>query len=200
MFKCRPTSWGVKEAESGAVAIAFGFVVVEAKDGDKWESWAEFEEHYFYGDWWIVKKDGTINDNAVQQLVECLGWSGNIGSVTGNPPERIVQVQVKPDVYNGVTRYKGSWMYPEDHTGGSGGVESADPAKVKDLQGRFGALLRASAAAAAPVGAKPPAPKPAPAKAAPKGPKGAQPPAPGSCGHTIEDKSCGADGCAGLPF
>lgn len=175
IFKCKPTVWEVREFDSGSVAVSFKFIVLAelnlAGETAEWESWATFDEHEVYGDWFVVKKDGTINTNAVEQLAKSLGWDGDLATVTGRPPDRIVQVTVKPDVYKGETRYKGSWMNPENHTGGSSGA--ADSEAVKGLSARFGALLRAAAASVAPVAA---APAPTPAKAPPKGPKGPKAP------------------------
>jgi len=191
IFKMKPLSWDIREAESGAVAVSMSFKVLEELVDGKWESWATYEEHMVYGDWWVVKKDGTINEGAVEQLATSLGWDGNLASVTGTPPEKIVQVLVKPDTYEGVTRYKGSWMNPEDYTGGAPGA--ADPATVKGLQTRFGSLLRAAAA-----GAKAGAPKPvakAPSKAGPK-PKAA--PAPESPPMSNEEHAAKRK-AAGLP-
>lgn len=171
IFKCKALSWEIQEAQSGAVGVNMSFLVLEELEGDKWVSWAEYPEHMFYGTWWVVKKDGTINTSAVEQLAKSLGWDGNLASITGTPPTDTVQVSVKPDTYEGVTRYKGDWMNPGNYSGGSG--NAADPQKVKGLQSRFGSLLRAAAASAKATEPKPGTP---PKATGPK-PAAAPPPA-----------------------
>ena len=169
IFKVRTNNWEVYEAQSGAVAISLTFDILEELDTDRtWASWAEFGDHHVYGSWWVIKKDGTVNPGAIDQLVESLGWDGRLTSVAGDPPDKIVQVQVKEEVYEGVTRYKATWMNPEDFAGGSGG--GADEASVKALDARFGSLLRAAAGAAKPKPkAKAKKKGPAKKKAGPKG-------------------------------
>ena len=202
IFKCRPLTWEVYEAESGAVAVSFSFLVLSELDltTKEWGSWESFGEYSFFGSWWIVKKDGTINQGAVEQLAKSLGWDGDLGTVNGTPPQKVVQVTVKSATYKDETRFKGSWMNPEDYAGGSSGASS--PEAVKGLSARFGSLLRAAAASAAPPAAAPaPAPKPAPAKG-PKGPKAAPvaqkgDPVPHNP-NPPEDKPCICKDC--LPF
>ena len=201
------------------------FLVIEELDGDKWLSWDEAGEYMFWGTWWVVKKDGTVNQSAVEQLKKCLGWNGDLDSIVDPAPDTIVQVSVKEETYEGVTRYKGSWMNPADHTGGGPG--SLDPTKKKELKARFGSLLRAAAASVEgvkkapekPVEAKKGGPKPkgaptpatpakapqsnedhAKARAAAGLPSGAPVKEPGPCGHTLADQACDAVDCAGAPF
>lgn len=224
IFRCKPLSWEVQEAKSGAVGINMSFLVIEELDGDKWLSWDSADDHMFWGTWWIVKKDGTVNQGAVDQLVKSLGWNGGLDSIVDPAPDTIVQVTVKEETYEGVTRYKGAWMNPADHTGGGGG--GVDDNRKKELKGRFGSLLRAAAGAAmegvkkAPekaVEAKKGGPKPKAAPAAPAPAKAPQSNAdhaaarkaaglpsggkePGACGHTLADPACDAADCAGAPF
>ena len=172
IFKVRPTAWEIYAAVSGAVSVSMTFLVLEELDeGNVWASWDEFEDHQVYGSWWVIKKDGTVNTGAVDQLVECLGWNGNLTSVGGEPPQKIVQITVKDETWEGVTRYKASWMNPEDFTGG-GGDYGVDEAGAKALQARFGSLLRAAAGSAKPKAEPKKAAKKAPAKKK-AGPKGA---------------------------
>lgn len=168
IFKAKAVKWAVRKAESGAVSVNMQFLILAQLDGDEWNSWEQVQDHFCYGDFYVIKKDGKINGTAVEQLVAALGWDGDLRSVVGEAPNVVVQITVKADEYKGVTRYKASWINPEDFTPGAFGESDED---VKQLQARYGSLLRAAAAGAA--GAKP-ATKAAPA-AAPK-PK-APPPA-----------------------
>ena len=169
IFKVQPMSWDIRTANSGAVAINFGFIVREELEDGIWASWDGFDQHIVYGDWWVVKRDGKINQGAVDQLVDSLGWDGNLNAVIGPPPERIVQVSVKGEVYEGVTRYKAQWMNPEDYAGKPGGGGATEQ-EAQQLQNRFGSLLKAAAAVS-----RQGAPKEAKAKPA-SGPRGPQEP------------------------
>lgn len=182
IFKSKPLSWEVYPAESGAIGVSMKFAVLEElNSAGEWESWAEYDEHHFYGTWWVVKKDGKVNTQAVEQLAKCLGWNGNLTSIMGAPPEIVVQVTVKADTYKDKTTFKGSWMNPEDHTGGGFG---ADADTVKSLQSRFGSLLRAAASGSTPAA-------PAPAK---KGGPKSKPATPPSGKPPMEVEPCKAHG------
>ena len=99
-------SWKIRDTESGAVAVSCEFHVLSQWNGADWADWSEYDEHRCFGDWWVVKKSGQINTGAVEQLTRSLGWSGDLQSVLGSPPERTVQISVKADEYNGQTRFK----------------------------------------------------------------------------------------------
>ncbi len=156
IFRARPLSWCVRDRQdSAAIAISIEYQILAQLDGSDWADWSEFEEHTIFGDHYVVKRDGTINTVTVEQLAESLGWSGDLRSVTGVPPDVVVQITVKAETYNGVERLKVAWINPGDF---SPRPESAAPETVAKLQSRFGSLLRAAAGSKA----KKPAP-PAPA-------------------------------------
>lgn len=166
-FMARPATWGVKTGkESQSVAINMGFVVTAQRDGDEWIDWSQYDEHVVYGDFWIVKKDGSINTNAVDSLVRAFGpesikWIGDLRRIDGQPPETPVQIVVEPDDFFDPPRFKVKWINAADY---EPTPMLADAMAVGGLQGRFGSLLRAAASSAAqglPKGetAKKPAPK-----------------------------------------
>ena len=164
IFRARPLSWRMRSSDSSqAVAVSMEFLILEQLDGSKWASWSEYEEHNVYGDFYVVKKDGSVNATIVEQLVSSLGWSGDLRDLAKAVPDVVVQITVKADEWGGQTRYKAEWLNPGDYvplakasTGGS----------LDAAQARFGSLLRAAAAAA-----KPPAPAtPSPARPAPSAP------------------------------
>ncbi len=142
IFKARILAWSVREADSGAVSVNLRLLILAELEGTAWQSWEGFEEHAVYGDFYVVKKDGTVNTAAVEQLAAAIGWDGNLGSILGAPPDKVVQVTVKADTYKDVTRYKAAWINPEDYTPTPQGESEGD---VKKLQARFGSLLRAAA-------------------------------------------------------
>lgn len=156
IFKARPVSWRVKTFEGkSTVAIAIEFVVLaqltEAVDeaGQKrhdWQDWSDYLEHRVWGDYWVITKNGAPNEVTVQQLAESLGWGGSLKAVTaGPPPDRVVQITVKADTYNGKTNFKAGWMNPGDYTPTPGGAPKEE---VDALEAQFGSLLRAAASGA----------------------------------------------------
>lgn len=155
IFKAKPFQWDVQRAESGAVAVAIGFEIVARFDDDsEWEDWTKYSSMHCYGNWWVVKKDGTVNQGAVEQLAVALGWSGNLFEVSSSDaPDRIVQITVKEDTYHGKTRYQATWMNHEHFVPTRFGASEEE---VSQLEARFGSLLRAAASGAAE--AKPPVP------------------------------------------
>lgn len=159
IFKARPFSWNVStKDDSQSVAVALGFLVLSQLEGEEWVSWErdDVEPHHVYGYFYVVKRDGSINSTAVKQLVESLGWNGDLRSVTGEPPDVVVQITVKEETYNGKTQLKATWMNPGDYVPQPYGASEGDVAK---LQSKFGPLLRAAAGGA--TKAKPAAKAPA---------------------------------------
>lgn len=149
IFKARPATWKVKTfPNSQAVAISFEFVIVAQLDGSTWTDWTGYEPVRCFGDFFVVKKTGQPNVVTVQQLATSLGWNGDLRAVFGEPPDCVVQISVKEEVYEGKSYFKASWVNPEDYVPQGGG---ADEATVEQLQTRFGSLLRAAAAPAKPA-------------------------------------------------
>ncbi len=154
IFKARPLSWAVRTYEnSQAVAVNMKFSILSQLDGTEWVSWAECEEHVVYGAFFVVKKDGTVNTQAVENLYAALGWEGDLRQVGASPvPDRVVQITVKNEPYQGKDQWKVGWINPEDYTPQPQGASEED---VGRLQARFGSLLRAAAAGAKMAAAKP---------------------------------------------
>lgn len=169
VFKALPVAWSIQESEGGSqsVALVIEFLIREEWENGEWTSWAEYEDHTIRGYFYIVKRDGTVNAKQVESLAKSLGWTGDLRAVEGDPPDRLCQIVVKEEVYQGKTQVKVKWINPEDYTPGLMGV---DAETVGGLQTRFGSLLRAAAASALKTsGPKPAAPGRAKPKPAPKG-------------------------------
>ncbi len=146
IFRARPLSWSVRPSEtSQSVALSIEFLVLAQLDGSNWTSWAEYEEHRVFGDFYVIKRDGSVNQTMVEQLAGSLGWSGDLRQVGGAAPDVVVQITVKEDAYNGQVRFKADWINPGDHVPQSSGASQGE---VGTLQARFGSLLRAAAAGA----------------------------------------------------
>lgn len=165
-FQVRCMKYGLYKADSGSIAINMNFEVLAAFDNEegKWVDWRG-EEVVCEGSFWIVKKDGTVNEKQVDSLVAHCGWSGAISDVSNGTWEpEDCQVNVKKEEYKGNVRYKAAFINAFDAIPGGGGSVTAEEAQA--IEDAFGSSLRAAAANAkakkAPAGRpKTPAKKPA---------------------------------------
>jgi len=142
IFKAVPSDWIVEQAESGAIGIKIKFAIIEYLENGQWADWRNFGPYDASGTYWVVKKDGTVNTVTVNQLVESLGWDGTFAHVDKEAPQVVVQIAVKQGTYNDKTFFKAGWMNPGDFTPEK---KQLDPDIVKNLDSRFGSLLRAAA-------------------------------------------------------
>ena len=122
------------------------------------------------GDNWVVKRDGSINEGAVQALAKAGIWNGDWDAFNEAPPSVNVLVTVEENVYDGRKSYRASWVSPDaDEPRQRGGFKPADKSVLASLRARFGGQIRAiaggntSGTAPAPPSANPAsAPTPAP--------------------------------------
>lgn len=157
--------YGMKEFPSGAVAIKFRAELTEIYDFDN-EQWVPWEEYQMevWGDSFVVKKDGSLNQTSVDALVNHAGWNGSFHAIfdqTWKPTP--CQFSVKGEDYQGKTYYKVGFINGfNDEPGGS--MPQLDPDKVRGLDAKFGSQLRALTGnkmrnqAPPPATSKPPAP------------------------------------------
>lgn len=171
-FNATITDFGLKEFQSGAVAIAIRVKLDAIWNGESFEGWSQFEQEAD-GDVWIIKKDGAVNELGAKSLMANAGWDGNIESVSnGSWQPTECSVSIKREDYNGTTRYKVSFVNAHNKPP-SGSLSNIDPDKAKSLANRYGPQMRAIAGnvvrnGAPSVGQPPkppakPAPPPAPA-------------------------------------
>lgn len=144
-FRGLIVEYGLKEFESGAVAVKFRAELTEVYDiaTGEWIPWQEYQMEV-QGDAFVVKKDGTLNDTTVNALVNHAGWSGSFHSIsdtTWKPTP--CQFAVKSEVYNNKTYYKAAFVNGFDDIPGGGALPQLEPAQAKVLDTRFGAQLRA---------------------------------------------------------
>lgn len=146
IFKANIISWGLtKSGSSESHAVSMEFQIISQYVDGKWASWADYEEHGCRGDFWIIGKSGDVNEKAVDQLANAIGWMGALEDIQGDPPPCIVQIVVKDETYNGTTRYRAAFINHEDYVPKP---STLDDATVKTLNTRYGSLLRAAAGAA----------------------------------------------------
>lgn len=159
IFKARASAWKVKRFDnSRSVAIAIRFDLLEMLNQGQWTSLAEFGQFQVYGDYFVIGKEGGVNQTAVDQLARSLGWAGSFRAVeAGPPPPDLVQVKVVEDRYGEEVRFKASWLNPGDYKPDFAGK---DPEGVRDLDAEYGSLLRAAAGGSTPRPAGRPASPP----------------------------------------
>lgn len=172
-FRGLIVEYGTKEFTGGTIAIKFRAELTELYDGEQWHPWSDYQQEV-YGDSFVVKKDASINEAAVNSLVNNAGWDGTFASVndaTWRPTP--CQFKVVAEEYKGKTYYKVDFINGFDDVPGGGGLPKIDEQKAKGLDARFGSQLRAIAGNKmrnqAPVAKSgPPAPPPVNRPAAPQ--------------------------------
>lgn len=159
IFKVIPQSWQVRRKETGSVAISFRFLVIaELTSSSEWHDWTQYGEFQVYGDYYVIGKNGQVNQKTVEQLSASIGWRGTLGEIAKAPPPKVVvQVKVEENTFNGKTTYRAGWMNPGDYVPTMGGE---DAETISTLDAQFGSLLRAAANSTQRPTGKPPAPSP----------------------------------------
>jgi len=172
VFRATISGYGVQNAESGALGIAMTFDLTELwcppANGEEgyWYPWSEHQQQA-QGTFWIVKKDGTPNNGAIEQLCRYAGWTGTLATLAeGKWEPTPVQVTIKSETRKqdgkpDRTELRASFLNDFNRVPGAQG--NVDAAKAQELDSRFGAHFRAIAGTVAqsktpPAASKPPAP------------------------------------------
>ena len=144
-FLCDVSEWGVREAkDSGAVSITMKMLTRAEWDG---KQWLETPESDLFSDTYVIKKDGQINQTAVNSLSEAnvLNGTGFLRFADPPAPGFQIVVQAGANVYQGKTTYRVDWVYPPEHTPGSGGIiNRVSRERLQELEARAGAMMRAA--------------------------------------------------------
>lgn len=105
-YRISITEYGLKEAESGALAVSIRAKLIQCWQNEEWVNWDHYDQEAD-GDVWVVKKDGTPNEGAIHSLAQWAGWDGDMQSlVNANWQPLKCQCQVKREDYKGETRFK----------------------------------------------------------------------------------------------
>lgn len=170
-FRGQIVSYGLHEAESGAKAVNLRVTVEEAwwADDEGVYAWRDWREYGFAvdGSIWVVKKDGSLNENSVRSLMENAGWEANFRQLSEQTWEpRPIQFTVEEDTYKDELRYRIGFINAYDATPGGGNVS---PETARQLDDVYGGALRALAGTMTRNAAKPAgAPTKGPGKPAPQ--------------------------------
>lgn len=171
-FRANIVEYGLKEMESGSVAIALKAQLTEWWDpaAQAWVDWAPYGMEAT-GDLWVVKKDGNPNDKSAESLMRHAGWDASFSSVVnGTWQPTPCQVDIKEEEYQQKKTLRLSFLADFNRTPGA--LSNVDPAKASALDTRFGGTFRALAAnvmrnrPAATTNSRPSAPPPPVAAAA----------------------------------
>lgn len=163
-FQARVIDYSIYEAKTGSTGINLKFVVLSMwnPETEEWDDWTQYDEKFeVLGTAWIIKKDGSLNEEAAKRLAEACGpWDfESIDAKEWKPTD--CSITVEQEEYNGQTRFKAAWINAFDRKPGMSG--NVDAGKARELSGRFGSQLRAlfgNATHAAPPTSRP---KPPPA-------------------------------------
>ena len=161
------TAPGLTKGKAPSKSVGVTFVaklqemwIEDEHGGGHWEPWEQYGQEAD-GTSWIVGKDGAAREKAIEALVQCAGWSGNIAEIYEGAWEPTpCQFVVKAETYKDETHYKVAFI--NDFNRVPGGTGNMDAAEAKLLAAQMGAQFRAIAAnakrGAAPVGSKPSSP------------------------------------------
>lgn len=160
-FKAKAIQWSVKEASTGSLGVAIVFECREVKQGEEFRPLMPFA--FVRGDFYVVKKDGTLMEKAAHELCMAFGWVGSFDEIRVNePPDYLVQIDVEVQTYQGKQYYKARRVRPENASAEDGEVSEA---RAKELDKKHGEALREVAAKAAALRAAMPPAEPAPQSA-----------------------------------
>jgi len=177
IFRAKPIDIGIREnkKESQVVMIGIQFQITQCLEGENWVDWTGYGFDA-YGNFCLVKKDGTVNDMTVTQFVEGLGWDCDHAKLASGFDARECQIRVKQNVYEGKTSYRAEWISDFD-ADPSGSMKKMEPAAGAAKLARHAAAFRAIGSGAnAPTPPPPATPPKSPPPPPPKGNGG--PPAP----------------------
>jgi hypothetical protein len=145
IFRARPLEFGLKKFDnSSSVAIAIRFKILDQlNQANEWESWQSYDVEVD-GDFYIVKKDGSMHEDQIKRLINSLNWDGDFDTIFADeflPTD--CQITVKSESYDGKEYYKATWISPYDYTPKQKFQVSSND--LSELKSQFGAKLRAIA-------------------------------------------------------
>ena len=167
IFHAVPLTWTLKDQlPSGSQPLNVAYAIKRQWD-DEEEQWlpAEAPGLYVEGTFWILKREGAVNEFAAKQMMEVGMWSGDPAQFNEAPDRPQLNVTVKASESNGRVYFNVDWVAPhvEDQapssSGGGAKVIQSDPAVVGALGAQHGATFRALAAKVKGAPAPPPAPR-----------------------------------------
>ena len=148
VYRGFPIAWALEPSttkDSQSVAIAFRFALHQKWHG-KEPGWStEWPPGYFTENrTYVVKRDGSMNPNAIKNLSECGLWDGDWDKLAGPVPNVFVLLDVGISNYEGKTRYRVNWINPNaDEPTVRGGFAPVDLNLLAHCRERFQSQTRA---------------------------------------------------------
>jgi hypothetical protein len=173
IFRGNPIEASIITGAEGSQSVGLNVkcFVQEALDGSNWQPWDEYG-FVAAGTLWIIKKDGSINENAAETARDVLGWDGDFDHVEGTQL-RMCQFTVKGEEYKEKMRYRIEWFNPYEFSPGPRAVDAGQLSKLKTTHGAKMRAFFGQRKSAAPAPAGKPAPPPPAAKKSPPAPPSA---------------------------
>lgn len=146
-FKAKIIDYGLKETDSGAVAVTVRAQLLAhyEQTGPEEYDWVDVEDTTCDGDIWVIcgkAKGNCPNDSAVYSLVNHTGWDAELTSIIEHTWEpRECQVVVKAEEYKGNVYHKIAFLNAYNATPGSL-MNTVSSKRAKELVEQYGDTLR----------------------------------------------------------
>lgn len=160
-FRGNIVEYGLREEERGAVGISIKVALTQFWDGQEWLPWEQYDQ-VAEGVIYIVKSDGSVIERNVQALTLFAGWDQSLLSIEGQSWQPTpIGVSVTEEEFKNRKQIRASFI--NDYNRTPGALSNVTGEKIRELQNRFGGMLRAAAGnvkrtATPPPNGKPPAP------------------------------------------
>lgn len=161
LFNAYPLSIGCDDTgpnNLATVTVHFG-IVEELQKGDLPPTDITAESLEITGYFYLEKKDGSLNMNAIKSLREAFGWDGldpfwlqDNGEVLGQKP---VQLNLRNETYEGRTSIRVAFLNPYGAEPRSDGVTYASTETATGIRNRLGSKLAANAGGSSLPAARP---------------------------------------------
>lgn len=144
-FQADITNWGIQPNDkTPTVAVVLDFAILaQWNDTTKsWDDWTQFGQ-VIRGFFYIIKKNGELNDRQVESLIKSLGWNGNMEDFAAGSEwkPKPCQIVVDYETYQNKSKLKVQWINPFDGPD----MKKASDGEVKKLAAQHGSKLRALA-------------------------------------------------------
>lgn len=155
-FRCEVEAYGLKEMDSGAVAVSLQVKLLEwfgamhQGEEPQWHDWAAYNMGA-EGDVWIITgkdKGNKVNQSAAESLMKHAGWDGDFGSIVADqwqPTRFAITTRADTDKNGNVRPGVFKLAFVNDYNRTPGLLTKISPESASALSNRHGAALRAIA-------------------------------------------------------
>lgn len=168
-FRGNIIDFGLREEQSGAVAVTLKVALNQMWTGHEWVDWSQYDQEV-EGFYYIIDRKG-LNQNKVNALCRNAGWDGDLDSIIQQKWEpKPIGLTVEASEYKNQIQYRVGFINDYERTPGA--ASNLTPESAQALKAKYGAQLRAlagniSRGNGTPAGRPTPPPAPAPMAPAP---------------------------------